>query len=98
MTVCVRFIGTVILNKNRHEILHLACLDEYHPLFFGQLFACFNGIVYPITKKCADVKRLYKIYLTKIISCRKINTLFTGFFCLVLNQNIKEIVARMNII
>lgn len=89
MTVCVYFIGTVILNQDRYKILHLTCFYKYYTLFVGKFFAGFDGIIYPVAEKGADVKRLYEIYTTKINKSRKVDMLFTGFLCFISYDNIK---------
>lgn len=88
MTVRVYLIGTVILNQDRYKVLHLTCFYKYHSLFFRQLLTGFDGVVYPIAEKSADVKRLYEIHAVEIYKSRKIDMLFTGFLCFISYDNI----------
>lgn len=89
MTVCVYFISAVVLNQDRYKILHLTCFYKYYTLFVGKFFAGFDGIVNPVAKQSADVKRLYEIHAAEIYKSRKIDPLFTGFLCFISYDNIK---------
>lgn len=89
MTVCVCFLSAVVLDQDRYKILHLARFYKDHTLFLRQLLACFDGIVYSVAEKGADVKRLYEIYTTKINKSRKVYMFFTGFLCFISYDNIK---------
>lgn len=88
MTVCVCFLSAVVLDQDRYKILHLTCLNKYYTLFVRKFLACFDGIVYSVAEKGADVKRLYEIYTTKINKSRKVDMLFTGFLCFISYDNI----------
>ena len=65
-------------------------------LFF--FFYAFNHLNLGQTKNSADVQWLHEVDPVKVNNCGKINLLFTGFLRLILDDNIKEVVARMDIV
>ena len=89
---------TVILNQDRYKILHLTRFHKDHTLFFRQLLACFDGIIYSVSEKGADVTRFYEIHAAEIYKGRKIDMLFTGFLRLISYDNIKKTIACMDIV
>ena len=92
------FFHTIIFDQNGNKIIHPPCFHCDNSLILRQFSARFNGIVDSIAEKGADVQRLYEIYIAKINKSREIDLLFPGFFRLISDNDIKEIISGMDVI
>ena len=96
--ILLMLLRAIIFYEHGQEILYPPGFDKYHALVPGKIFTCLDSVVYSVAEQGADVQRLNEVYAVKINGGGKVDMLFTGFLCLILNDNVKKVIACMNII